>query len=68
MSFLRRAGEETVLVVHNVGTVAADSGPLAVAGQRADPLFVDAGAEIVREGETWRARMPPRTTAVWRLR
>jgi glycosidase len=68
ISFLRAAGDETVLVVHNLGTVPADTGPLAAPGARAEPVFADAGTSLVREEGGWRAIMPPRTSGAWRLR
>jgi glycosidase len=60
----------TVLVVHNLGDASADTGVLAAPGEHAEPLIGPAQGEarLVREGEGWRATLPPRGSAAWRLR
>ncbi len=68
VAFLRRGGGETVLVVHNLGATPVDLPSLAAPGASAEPVFVDAGASLVREEGGWRARLAPRSTAAWRVR
>ncbi|HYU16698.1 MAG TPA: alpha-amylase family glycosyl hydrolase, partial [Candidatus Acidoferrum sp.] len=41
LAFVRSAGAENVLVVHNLSTRPADTGPMSAAGVAAEPLFVD---------------------------
>jgi alpha-amylase len=67
LAFLRRSGNEAVLVVHNAGAEAVDTGILEVAGERAEPLL-PGPARLVREGGGWRAALPPLSSGVWRLR
>jgi glycosidase len=68
--FLRRLGTETVLVAHNMGDAPADTGVLAVPGEEAQPLVTPARGEarLEREGAGWRATLPARGSAVWRVR
>ena len=68
VAWLRRSGDEVVLVAHNVGETPAEAGPLPAPGEKAEPLFADPAAELVREGTGWRARLPGRGSGVWRLR
>ncbi|MFO0582645.1 MAG: alpha-amylase family glycosyl hydrolase [Anaeromyxobacter sp.] len=68
VAFLRRGGGETVLVVHNLGATPVDLPSLQAPGATAEPVFVDAGASLVREEGGLRARLAPRSTAAWRLR
>jgi alpha-amylase len=67
LAFLRRSGTEAVLVVHNAGPAAADTGVLRVAGERAEPLLTGE-ARLEREGDGWRATLPPLSSGVWRVR
>ena len=67
LAFLRRSGTEAVLVVHNAGAEAADTGPLPVAGERSEPLLPGT-ARLERQGDGWRAVLPPLSSGAWRLR
>ena len=67
LAFLRRSGTEAVLVVHNAGTEAADTGLLQVAGERAEPLL-PGQAHLERQADGWRATLPPLGSGAWRLR
>jgi len=44
LAFLRTAGKERVLVVHNLGSSEVEAGPYALPAKRAEPLLADAGA------------------------
>lgn len=68
LAYVRRGGGETVLVAHNLGGAAAEAVAPDLAGAAAEPLFADPGAALARDGGGWRARLPPRSSAVWRLR
>jgi alpha-amylase len=69
LAFVRAAGGERVLVVHNLGTEEIEAGPYAVPGQRAEPLLALAGGTApVRGPEGWTVRMPAGASGVWRLR
>jgi len=68
VAWLRRSGDEVVLVAHNLGETPAEAGPLPAPGATAEPIFADPAAELVREGTGWRARLPGRGSGVWRLR
>lgn len=67
LAFLRRAGEEAVLVVHNAASEPADTGLLELPGATAEPLL-PGSAVLVREEGGWRAALPPLGSAAWRLR
>jgi glycosidase len=67
IAFLRQAGEEVVLVLHNAGAEPADTGLLRVFGTLAEPLLGE-GVELVREEAGWHATLPPLWTGIWRLR
>jgi len=68
VAWLRRSGDEVVLVAHNVGETPAEAGPLPAPGEKAEALFADPAAELVREGTGWRTRLPGHGSGVWRLR
>jgi alpha-amylase len=67
IAFLRRNGTEAVLVVHNAGAEAADTGLLEVAGTSAEPLL-PGPARLERSEGGWRATLPPLSSGAWRLR
>jgi glycosidase len=67
LAFLRRGGEEALLVVHNAAPEPADTGLLDVAGSTAEPLLPGA-ARLEREGTGWRAILPAHGSGVWRVR
>jgi glycosidase len=69
LAFLRTGEGETVLVAHNLSAEPADSGALATpASAAAEPLFADPKAALVKEGDGWRATLPPRASGIWQLR
>jgi glycosidase len=67
LAFLRRAGDEVVLVAHNLGASPADV-TLPTAGATAEPIFADDGAALVRAAEGWRVTLPPAASGAWRVR
>jgi glycosidase len=68
LAYLRRGGGETVLVAHNLGAAEATFAAAGLTGGAAEPLIVDPGAVLAKEGADWRARLPPRSSGVWRVR
>ena len=68
LAFSRSAGDETVLVAHNLSDSFASAGPWDLAATLAEPLFADAGASASGVSGAWRAQLPPRASGVWRLR
>jgi hypothetical protein len=68
LAYVRRGGGETVLVAHNLGAAAAEAAVPAPAGAAAELVFADAGAALAKEGAGWRARLPPRSSGIWRIR
>jgi glycosidase len=67
LAFLRRDGDELVLVTHNLA-----SGPQTVLvkapGRDAEPLFVDPKCALERAGDQWKVTLPGLSSAVYRLR
>jgi glycosidase len=68
LAYLRRGGGETVLVAHNLGGAEADLSVPDLAGATAEPILADPGSSISRGGAGWRARLGPRSSALWRIR
>jgi alpha-amylase len=68
LALLRKSGDETVLVVHNLSSEPRDSGVMTAPGATAEPLFADGKARLARDGEGWRATLPARASGIWRLR
>jgi glycosidase len=68
LAYLRRGGGETVLVVHNLGPSDAEVAVPQLAGAVAEPLLVDPGGSLSRDGPAWRARMAAHSSAIWRIR
>jgi alpha-amylase len=67
-ALLRTEGDENALVVHNLSGEPVDTGVMAAPGATAEPLFADDGAKVAKEGSGWRATLPARSSAIWRLR
>ncbi|HEY6098060.1 MAG TPA: alpha-amylase family glycosyl hydrolase [Anaeromyxobacter sp.] len=67
LAYLRRRPGETVLVAHNLSGEPARIGPLASPETLAEPLLVDAGGALVRDGFTWAGQVPARGSGIWRL-
>ena len=69
LAFLRTEGEDRVLVAHNVTDGIAVAGPLPVAAASAEKLFGDQGVgDLSGATGAWSVVLPPRATAVFRLR
>jgi glycosidase len=66
VAYLRTAPSETVLVAHALGGYAASVG-LDLPDAAVQPVLVDAGASLVRDGTAWKLTVPPRGTGIWRL-
>ena len=67
LAFVRAAGDERVLVAHNLSTLPLST-PLSLDSTAAEPLWADAGAVAGPAGATsWRITLPPRGSGVWRL-
>lgn len=69
LAFLRRSGDEVVLVVHNVGDSHATTGNMNFPAAGFDTIFADAQVPTPSGGTgAWKVSMPPRSTGVWRVR
>ncbi|HVR99344.1 MAG TPA: alpha-amylase family glycosyl hydrolase [Thermoanaerobaculia bacterium] len=67
LAFLRQTPEETVLVLHNLGSEPAEQMVDDVAG-RLDPLFVSAGVGLpARAGSGWSFRLPAGASGIWKV-
>jgi glycosidase len=68
LAFLRRAGGEVVLVVHNLSFAEAAVGPVPAPGATsARPLFSDPAASATVSAESVAARLPARSSGAWRI-
>jgi alpha-amylase len=66
LAFLRQAGSERVLVVHNVTGQEVEAGPYAVEAAQLEPLF---GTGTATKGEQgWTVKVPAGESVVWRVR
>ena len=69
LAFLRTEGDERVLVAHNVTDSVAVAGPLSFPGASAEKLFADPGVgDLSGSSGTWNVALPPRSSAVFRIR
>jgi alpha-amylase len=69
LAFLRDSGEEQVLVLHNLGDSAIDTGPLPVKADRLDAIHVDTSVGAPAGGaNAWRVVLPPHSSGAWRVR
>jgi glycosidase len=68
LAFLRTTPDEQVLVVHNLSGSFQNAGPFTNAATAFDTLFADSGASLNLVGATWRVSLPPRASAIWRLK
>jgi glycosidase len=69
LAFLREAGGEKVLVVHNLGTAEVTAGPYAPEASGLEPLLTSRDVSAAARGEGgWTIRMPAGSSGVWRLR
>ncbi len=67
LAYLRRAGKDRALVVHNLGETATDAGPFAVDGVL-DPLFTSPGVPPPHAaGGKVSVHLPPHSSGVWSL-
>jgi glycosidase len=68
LAFLRRAGGETVLVVHNLSSAEVAVGPVPAPGATsARPLLADPAASATFSAGSVTARLPARSSAAWRI-
>lgn len=69
LAFLRRAPEETVLVVHNLKKEIVTAGPFLAGTKRLVPLFATVGAvpTATAGAEGWRIELPAGGSGVWRV-
>lgn len=69
LAYIRVEGRERVLVVHNLGDAASETGPLELRGRRAETLFATPGTPPPRRTRAgWTVRLPAGASGVWRLR
>jgi glycosidase len=68
LAYVRTAGKEQVLVVHNLGASEIEAGPFDVAGKRAEALLPAGPAAPARTAEGWKVRLPAGASGVWRVR
>jgi alpha-amylase len=68
LAFVRQAGDERVLVVHNLGAAEAAAGPYAIEGNGFEPVFTtgEIAAPTRAEGG-WTIRIPAGASAVWKI-
>jgi glycosidase len=68
LAFLRAAGAERVLVVHNLSDSVATAGPYPLSITRADEVFGDAHiGQPVGAAGGWTVSLSPRGSAIWRI-
>jgi glycosidase len=69
LAYVREAGKERVLVVHNLSGGEVEAGPFDVPGSRAEALLASAGlAAPSRAAGGWTVRLPAGASGIWRLR
>lgn len=67
--FTRDAGDERVLVAHNISTSTVTTGPLAITAAGFDVVYADAGVPPpTGTSGAWSVTLPPHSSAVWRVR
>jgi glycosidase len=68
LAYVREAGKERVLVVHNLSSGEVEAGPFDVPGSRAEALLASAGlAAPSRAAGGWTVRLPAGASGIWRL-
>jgi len=68
LAFVRTAGDERVLVMHNLGATAT-AGSLAISAAAFDTIYADPGVLTPVGGKgAWEIAMPAHSSAVWRVR
>ena len=67
LAFVREAGDERVLVVHNMTDGTVNAGPFAIEGGGTPELIAGTG-DLAGEAGAWRLALPPRGSVAWRLR
>lgn len=68
LAFVRQAGNERVLVVHNLGKGQVEAGPYTIDGTGFEPIFTtgEVAAPARAEGG-WKVKLPTGASAVWRI-
>ncbi|HEY0371237.1 MAG TPA: alpha-amylase family glycosyl hydrolase [Thermoanaerobaculia bacterium] len=68
LAYLRRSGDETVLVVHNAGDSYATTGNMNFTAASFEPIFTDAQVVLPTGASgAWKVSVPPRSTGIWRV-
>jgi alpha-amylase len=67
LAFVRQAGAERALVVHNLAS-SPQTVPLLARSRVAEPLFVDPGVQAASTGAGWAVTLPPYASGVFRLK
>ncbi len=68
LAFFRTAGDEQVLVAHNVSDAFQSAGPYATTATASETVFADTGASVVVGAGACSVTLLPRTTGIWRLK
>ncbi|MBI5169142.1 MAG: DUF3459 domain-containing protein [Candidatus Eisenbacteria bacterium] len=68
LAFVREAGGERVLVVHNLGLTAVTAGPWDLHASEAKLLYATAGGATARAKGDTRVTIPGACSAIWRLK
>ncbi len=69
LAFVRQAGAERVLVVHNLRASEAEAGPYAIEAAGFEPVFTGGPVSVPVQGEGgWRVKLPAGASAAWRIR
>lgn len=69
LAFVRQAGAERVLVVHNLSATETEAGPYAIEAAGFEPIFTSLPVEAPAQGDGgWRVKLPPGASVAWRIR
>ena len=68
LAFVREAGGERVLVVHNLGLTAVTAGPWDLHASEAKLLYATSGGAKARAKGDTRITIPAACSAIWRLK
>lgn len=68
LAFLRKSGDETVLVVHNLSDSFGSSGAMNFPASSFETIFSDASITPGGGSGSWSVSLPPRATGIWKVR
>jgi glycosidase len=69
LAFVRRAGDEQVLVVHNLSGAFTAAGPYSVTAISMEKIYADAGVGTPSgTSGSWTIALPPHTSGIWRFK